>query len=106
MMLFFEKIKKRFNVKSNWQFLCIMVVFSITGFIAVLIVSPLLSLINLNKETTSAFIYWPLRILIIFPAYQILLIIIGTLFGQFNFFWKFEKKMLSRIGFKRFFTDK
>jgi hypothetical protein len=33
------------------------------------------------------------------------LIIIGALFFQFSFFWNFEKKILKRIGFKRFFKD-
>ena len=47
-------------------------------------------------------IFWPLRIFIIFPIYQVLIVIIGAMFGQFNFFWTLEKKMLSRLGFKKF----
>jgi hypothetical protein len=37
----------------------------------------------------------------IFPIYQILLVLIGAIFGQFNFFWAFEKKMLRglKLGF-------
>ncbi|MGB2332508.1 MAG: DUF6787 family protein [Litorivicinaceae bacterium] len=44
--------------------------------------------------------FWPLRVLIIFPIYQLLLIIIGTLAGQFSYFWEFEKKFLRRIGIR------
>ncbi|MFW5726702.1 MAG: DUF6787 family protein, partial [bacterium] len=37
------------------------------------------------------------------PAYQFLLLGYGALFGQFQFFWNKEKKMLKRISktFKR-----
>jgi hypothetical protein len=35
-----------------------------------------------------------------FVFYQILLIVNGTILGQFKFFWAFEKKMLSRFGIK------
>jgi hypothetical protein len=39
----------------------------------------------------------PIRLIIIFPIYQILLVLIGSIFGQFRFFWKFEKKILKRM---------
>jgi hypothetical protein len=38
-----------------------------------------------------------LRLLLIFPIYQILLVFVGFIFGQFSFFWNFEKKMLERL---------
>ena len=41
--------------------------------------------------------FWLIRILLIFPLYQILLIIIGTLFGEFKYFWAIEKKILVRL---------
>ena len=37
-------------------------------------------------------------LLILFPTYQVLLVVIGTLLGQHKFFWAFEKKMLKRFG--------
>ncbi len=46
----------------------------------------------------SGWIYYPLYLILIFPVYQVLLIFFGTIFGQFNFFWWFEKKMLRGIG--------
>ena len=41
--------------------------------------------------------YWLIRILLIFPLYQILLIIVGTLFGEFKYFWAIEKKDIDAI---------
>ena len=40
-----------------------------------------------------------------FPIYQLTLPLVGWVFGQFNFFWNFEKKMLRRMGLKRFFPE-
>ena len=97
-----NKLKEKWGITSNFQIIIILVVFSITGSVAVWIAKPVLNLVGLDKEVVSPWLFWPIRILIIFPIYQILIVIIGTLFGQFKFFWGFEKKMLTRLGFKRF----
>ena len=97
-----KRLKEKWGINSNFQIIIILLVFSITGSIAVTIAKPLLNLLGLNKETVSPFIFWPIRIFIIFPIYQVLIVIVGSLFGQFKFFWAFEKKMLTRIGLKRF----
>ena len=97
-----NKLKEKWGITSNFQIIIILLVFSITGSVAVWIAKPVLNLVGLDKEVVSPWLFWPIRILIIFPIYQILIVIIGTLFGQFKFFWGFEKKMLTRLGFKRF----
>ena len=97
-----NKLKEKWGITSNYQIIIILLVFSITGSIAVWIAKPVLNLVGLDKEVISPWLFWPIRIFIIFPIYQILIVIIGTLFGQFKFFWAFEKKMLFRLGFKRF----
>ena len=97
-----NKLKEKWGITSNYQIIIILLVFSITGSISVWIAKPVLNLVGLDKEVVSPWLFWPIRIFIIFPIYQILIVIIGTLFGQFKFFWAFEKKMLSRLGFKRF----
>ena len=93
-----KKIKKRWGINSNIQAFLIIIVFSITGLVAVIIAKPIMELIGLSKEDTNPWIYRPLRIVLIFPIYQISILIIGTLFGQFNFFWNFQKKILKKIG--------
>ena len=94
---------KNFHI---FQLIIILLVFSITGSVAVVIAKPVLNLIGLERITVVPWIFWPIRILIIFPIYQIIILIIGALFGQFKFFWNFEKKMLSRLGLKRFLENK
>ncbi|NER13803.1 diacylglyceryl transferase [Leptobacterium flavescens] len=93
-----EKLKKRWGIHSNFQVLVIFIVFAITGSVSAKLAAPLTEYIGLTKENTNGWIYWPVRILLIFPIYQVLLVFFGWLFGQFKFFWSFEKKMLKRMG--------
>ena len=100
-----RKFKKKWGITSNFQLAIILIVFSVTGSIAVWIAKPLLDFVGIDKTTLSPWVFWPIRISIIFPIYQVLIVIIGALFGQFKFFWNFEKKMLVRLGFKSFKQD-
>ena len=95
-----KNLKKFLKVESNFQFTIIMIVFAITGSLTLFLSDYLLIIFSITKESMNIYVFWALRILIIFPIYQVLLIIIGTLFGQFNYFWSFEKKFLRRIGIK------
>lgn len=93
-----EKLKKRWGIRSNLQVVVILVVFALTGSCAAKLAAPLTVLIGLEKGSVPGWAYWPVRILLIFPIYQVLLVSFGWLFGQFTFFWNFEKKMLKRMG--------
>ena len=48
-------------------------------------------------EPNNTILYWVIRVLIIFPLYQLLLIVVGTIFGEFKYFWNIEKKILKRL---------
>lgn len=101
-----RKLKERWNVTSNWQLAVIFIVFSVTGSSSVFLTRPLLSKLGIVKENFSQPIfYYVIRILLVFIAYQILLVIFGWLFGQFKFFWAFEKKMLRRLGLGSFLKE-
>ena len=97
-----KSFKEKWGITSNFQLAIILLVFSITGSVAVLVAKPVLDLVGLDKEALSPWVFWPIRIFIIFPIYQVLIVLIGAIFGQFKFFWAFEKKMLVRLGFKQF----
>ena len=90
--------KDRWNIKSNWQLVVIIVVFAVTGSSAAYLSKPILATFGINKDTVSAWEYYPLYIILIFPIYQVLLVSFGFLFGQFTFFWAFEKKLLQSCG--------
>lgn len=97
-----EKLKKRWGIDSNFQIIIILIVFAVTGSTASYIGKPILKYLNITTESFGTFGYWAMRVLVLFVMYQIMLVSFGWLFGQHKFFWNFEKKMLSRIGFKRF----
>lgn len=94
----FKKLENKWKVDYKWEMIAIFIVFAITGSLSGKLAAPLVHLIGFDHENIHGAIYWTLRILLIFPIYQILLVAIGWLFGQYQFFWNFEKKMLKRMG--------
>lgn len=88
--------RERWSIKSNWQVFVILVVFAVTGSSAAYLSKPILSSVGISKE--NLWIYYSLYLILIFPVYQFLLVFFGFIFGQFNFFWAFEKKMLRSCG--------
>lgn len=103
-----KKLKERWGITSNFQLTVIFIVFAITGSTSAWISKPILSAIGITRDSMNPLIYWPLYIILILPVYKILLIIIGTLFGQHNFFKNFLFKMLRsmRLGIIPDFFEK
>ncbi|WP_176619934.1 DUF6787 family protein [Flagellimonas chongwuensis] len=94
----FKKLENKWKVDYKWEMIAIFIVFAITGSLSGKLAAPLVHWIGFDNENIHGAIYWTLRILLIFPIYQVLLVGIGWLFGQYQFFWNFEKKMLKRMG--------
>ena len=86
-----QKVLKIFKVNSINRLIIIFIVFAITGSLSVILGEYVL-LLFFSDDVVKDFFYWLIRILIIFPLYQILLIIIGSVFGEFKYFWSIEKK--------------
>jgi hypothetical protein len=100
-----KKLRARWGISSNFHLIIILIVFALTGSFSAKLAEPVTDFLGMNLENTASWIYWPIRILLIFPIYQVLLLFFGFIFGQFKFFWNFEKKMLSRMGLGFFFND-
>ena len=92
----FEKLKKRWNIQSNFQVVVILVVFAITGSSTVYIKKLFFDFIGITSET-DLLIKIPVYIISVLVIYNILLLIVGAVFGQFRFFLEFEKKFFSRF---------
>ena len=101
-----ERIKEKWGITSSLQMVVIFIVFGVTGSASTLVSGPALDFFNIQKEALYPIIYWPLRILIVFPIYQVLLVCFGFIFGIlvsvitfqkdkfiFNFFCKMASKM-------------
>lgn len=82
-------------MKSPWQVLIILLVFACTGTTVLLVKRPLLTWMGGEgaNTTLASIIYY----LLILPFYNVLLLGYGLIFGQFNFFWEFERRFFKRI---------
>ena len=93
-MNWIKRLGKRWNA-SGTQVIIILIVFACTGFTVMFLKEPVLSLIAGEAERSIWFsvAYY----LLILPVYNIVLLLYGFLFGQFRFFWEFEKRMWRRM---------
>lgn len=98
----FKKLENKWIVKMRWEMIRIFIVFALTGSTSAFIGRPMIALLGITKENLNPFLYWVLYLIIGLVFYQLLLVFFGWLFGQFRFFWEFEKKMLRRFGLGRF----
>ncbi len=90
-----DLLKERWNVQSTFQVVIILVVFACTGTTVALLARPLLHAIFAPAEVPvwATVLYYVL----ILPIYNLFLLFYGLIFGQFKFFWNFEKRFFSRI---------
>ncbi len=94
-----ERLKKRWNLKNASQVIIVLIVFACTGFTVLFIKRPLLEWLVGDKgnSTLATILYY----VFILPIYNVILLAYGFLFGQFRFFWQFEKRMLERLFRRR-----
>ena len=89
----FDKLKKRWGLKSNTQVLIIFIVFGITGSGSLYISNPIMDYLSISSDNIIP------RIIIVTVIYQFILLIVAFVFGQFKWFWNFfYKKLLRKIG--------
>ena len=91
-----SKLIKLFKVKDFNQLIIIFIVFGITGSLSVVLGKYVLISIFGESFLNNDY-YWFLRLILIFPIYQVLLIVVGASFGQFRYFWEIEKKILIKM---------
>ncbi|SHH55620.1 DUF6787 family protein [Winogradskyella jejuensis] len=101
-LFLFKKLENKWILDQKWEMIRVFIVFAITGSSSMFIGRPIIKFVGITKENLNPIVYWFLFIIIGLIFYQILLVFFGWLFGQFQFFWNFEKKMLRRFGLGRF----
>ena len=97
-MFLFRKLEKKWILNAKWEMIRVFIVFAITGSSSLFVGRPIINWLGITKENLHPIPYWILFIVIGLIFYQILLVFFGWLFGQHEFFWNFEKKMLRRFG--------
>ena len=88
--------KEKWNLKSNFQLVIILIVFAITGSGSLYISKPLMEFLSISRENMDIYLYWILRFIIVTVVYQFVLLLVAFLFGQFNWFGISKKKFLKK----------
>jgi len=94
-----DNLKKKWNV-SGWQLLFILCVFAITGTTTAFLARVVTGWMGLTADSPIA-IRMLIRLAVLVFGYQAIILIVSIPFGQFRFFWNYEKKILRWFG-KRF----
>lgn len=90
-----DSLQARWKLKSVTQVIIVLIVFACTGFTVLLIKRPIFEVLFPagEKPVWASILYW----ILIFPIYNGFLLFYGFIFGQFKFFWDFEKRFFKRI---------
>jgi ABC-type multidrug transport system permease subunit len=88
----FQRLKSKWQV-SNIQLFLILCTFAVTGTLTAFISRSITTWVGFDETT-----YWLwkflLRISILIFGYQAIILVVSFFFGQFTFFWNYEKKIL------------
>jgi hypothetical protein len=91
------KVKEKWGITSNWDFIIICLVFALTGMSAVQIRKIIFPLLGITTETAFyiKFIAW---LFFLFPFYYAFLLVYAFIFRKFDFFWNMTRKTFGRFG--------
>jgi hypothetical protein len=103
-MSFFEKLKERWGITSNWRLFKIFLIFSLTGASALQVRKFIFPLIGI-VETTSYWIKIPVWLLLITPFYYFFMVVYSILLGEKEFFFNTMSKTFSRFKRKKKGTE-
>jgi len=95
---FIERLKDRWNIRTNIQLVVIITAFALTGSSSVYVSEKIKTTVGQSgffNDTLLTIIKW---VFIVTPVYLVLLVTIGSLLGQRTFFVAFAKKMLKGMG--------
>jgi formyltetrahydrofolate-dependent phosphoribosylglycinamide formyltransferase len=93
----FQRLKQRWKVNGLQLFL-ILCVFAITGTTTAYLTRQVTYWLDL---TSSSAWYWVLKVAMLVFGYQVLILLFAIPFGQFSFFWNYEKKIWRRMFFRK-----
>jgi len=88
---FWQRLKARWGV-STWGFVAIMLAFALAGMTVLKIGSIIVNAIV--PDDSPKWLWWTVKVLIVLPVYEILLLSYGTLLGQRRFFVEKQRRAL------------
>ncbi|MES2328237.1 MAG: phosphoribosylglycinamide formyltransferase [Bacteroidota bacterium] len=92
----FKRLQEKWGVSTR-QFWILFLVFGLTGTTTAILTRYITSWLGMDAST---FWLWKvlLRIGMLLFGYQFILLGYGALLGQWGFFWKYERRLLSKLG--------
>src|SRR6187402_1540002 len=95
----FKRLQEKWGVSTR-QFWILFLVFGLTGTTAAALTRYITGWLGMDAST---FWVWKvlLRVGMLVFGYQFILLAYGALFGQWAFFWKYERKLLTKLGILR-----
>ena len=88
-----QKLQDRWGVSAG-RVLIILLVFALTGTTIMFLKKPVVAFFTGGEQSLGFTIAY---FILILPIYNVFLLIYGFLFGQFSFFWEYEKKFFRRM---------
>ena len=89
-----KKLQQHWKVNPT-DLVFILLTFAVTGTFTAWVSEEITNWLSVEKYSLG---WWFLKILVLLFGYQVFLLFFGFCFGQFSFFWKFEKKFLRKLG--------
>ena len=90
-----NRLKIRWGV-TDWGMVAIIISFSLAGSAVLRIGRPLVDAIL--PENTPTWLWWTVKVVVIVPIYEVLLVSFGTLLGQGRFFRDKQRRVLRAIS--------
>jgi formyltetrahydrofolate-dependent phosphoribosylglycinamide formyltransferase len=92
----FKRLQEKWGVSTR-QFWILFIVFGLTGTTTAILTRYITAWLGMDAST-----YWAWKVLLrvgmLVFGYQFILLGYGALLGQWAFFWKYEKKLLRKLG--------
>jgi hypothetical protein len=95
--LWVKKLQQRWKLEHINDVWYVLLAFALTGFSVMGLRELIFGYFELEKTFFFSLIYY----ILIFPIYNLILLIWGGILGKFQFFWSFEKRIFGRI-FRKF----
>lgn len=95
----FTRLQQKWGVSTR-QFWILFLVFGLTGTTTAILTRYVTGWLGMDADS---FWLWKLllRLFMLLFGYQVILLAYGALLGQWAFFWKYEKKLLIKLGVRR-----
>ncbi len=92
----FKRLQQKWKL-SGWQLFLVLCVFAITGTATAYLSKTITSLLGMDASGSWL---WKLllRLAVLLFGYQVIILIVAFFFGQFRFFWNYEKKIWRWFG--------